>query len=115
MKEIIAIIRPRQWQNTLEKLSAAGFDAFTRQRAFGRGKQMGLRYRSANGEEGGDITFLPKWMVTLVVEDQQVDQVVDILQAANRTGDIGDGRIFVCPLEDIVRIRTNENGPLAIR
>jgi len=115
MKEIIAVIRPRQWQSTLEKLSQAGFDAFTRQRAYGRGKQMGLRYQSADGEPGAGISFLPKWMVTMVVEDEQVGQVVDILQTANRTGEIGDGKIFVCPMNEVVRVRTNETGPLAIR
>lgn len=114
MKEIIAVIRPRKWADTLEKLSEAGFDAFTRQRAFGRGKQMGLRYQGADGVMTEGITFLPKWMVTLVVEDDQADQAVSIIQAANRTGQIGDGRIFVCPLDDAVRIRTNENGSLAI-
>jgi nitrogen regulatory protein PII 2 len=115
MKEIIVVIRPRKWNETLEKLSAAGFDAFTRQRAYGRGKQMGLRYQTEQGETGERITFLPKWMVTLVVEDEKADQAIEILQKANQTGEIGDGRIFVCPLGDAVRIRTNENGPLAIQ
>ncbi len=115
MKEIIAIIRPRKWSDTLEKLSEAGFDAFTRQRAYGRGKQMGLRYHTAGNEPGEGITFLPKWMITLAVEDSQVPQVVDILQRVNRTGEIGDGRIFICPLSEAIRIRTDENGVQAIR
>ena len=114
MKEIIAVIRPRQWQSTLEKLSQAGFDAFTRQRAYGRGKQMGLRYQSADGEPGAGISFLPKWMVTMVVEDEQVGQVIDILQTANRTGEIGDGKIFTYPIGNAIRIRTGETGEKAI-
>ena len=51
----------------------------------------------------------------MVVEDAQVARVVEILQTANRTGEIGDGKIFICPIGDIVRIRTNESGALAIR
>ena len=113
MKEIIAVIRTGKWPETLVKLEAAGVVGFTRQRVYGRGKQKGLRY-TADGEENKGISFLPKWMVTVVVEDSKVDAVVEAILAANRTGEIGDGKVFVCPVADSVRIRTNEREEYAL-
>ena len=113
MKEIIAVIRTGKWPETLVKLEAAGVVGFTRQRVYGRGKQKGLRY-TADGEENKGISFLPKWMVTVVVEDSKVDAVVEAILAANRTGEIGDGKVFVCPVADSVRIRTNESSEYAL-
>ncbi len=112
IKEIIAIIRTGKWAETLVKLEEIGIAGFTRQRVYGRGKQRGLRY-SADGEDKG-ISFLPKWMVTIVVEDSKVDAVVAALIKANRTGEIGDGKIFICPVVESVRIRTNESEEYAL-
>ena len=115
LKEIIAIIRPGKWPATSAKLAEAGIVALTRHRIYGRGKQRGLRYGStAPGEEPAGISFLPKWMVHVVVEDSQVEAVVRALMEANRTGEIGDGKIFVCPVEEAVRIRTNETEEYAV-
>lgn len=113
IKEIIAVIRPGKWAETLVKLEEIGLAGFTRQRIYGRGKQRGLRY-GADGEEGKGISFLPKWMVTIVAEDSKVDAVVDALMKANRTGEIGDGKIFIGPVADSVRIRTNESDEFAL-
>ncbi len=113
IKEITAIIRPGKWAETLVKLEEIGVVGFTRQRVYGRGKQRGLRY-TADGEESKGISFLPKWMVTIVVEDSKVDAVVEALMKSNRTGEIGDGKIFICSVTDSVRIRTNESEEYAL-
>ena len=114
IKEVIAIIRPGKWVETLSKLEGVGVVGVTRQRVYGRGKQRGLRYGKEDQADRG-ISFLPKWMVTLVVEISKVDAVVEILLQTNRTGDIGDGKIFICPVLDSVRIRTNESREQALR
>ena len=108
MKEIIAIIRPGKWPETLEALEAIGIAGFTRQRVYGRGKQKGLRYSAEGGETQG-ISFLPKWMLTVLIEDSKAGSVVKALMGANQTGSIGDGKILVCDINHSIRIRTNEN------
>lgn len=113
IKEIIAVIRPGKWAETLVKLEEIGLAGFTRQRVYGRGKQKGLRY-SSDGEETQGISFLPKWMVTIVVEDSKVDAVLEALMKANRTGDIGDGKVFISSVADSIRIRTNESEEFAL-
>ena len=113
MKEIMAVIRPGKWPETLVKLEEIGIAGFTRQRVYGRGKQRGLRY-SSEADDSRGISFLPKWLVTLVVVDSKVDEVVEALMKCNRTGDIGDGKIFICPITDTIRIRTNESEEYAL-
>jgi len=113
MKEIVAIIRTGKWPETLIKLNEIGIAGFSRQRVYGRGKQRGLRYTSDIDDQRG-ISFLPKWLVMIVVEDSKVDAVVEVLLKSNRTGDIGDGKIFICPVVDSVRIRTNESEEYAL-
>jgi nitrogen regulatory protein PII 2 len=109
LKEVIAVIRPGKWSATLLKLDEAGFPAFTRHRVYGRGKQKGLEYGAAlEGTKPGAIPLLPKWMIHLIVEDFEVQKAVDIIVASNRTGEIGDGKIFVCPLAGAVRVRPGE-------
>ena len=114
IKEVIAIIRLGKWAETMHKLEEVGVIGFTRERIYGRGKQWGLRYASENQEEGG-AKFLPKWMVTLVVENSKLGAVVEILLQTNRTGEIGDGKIFICPVLDSIRIRTNESQEHSLR
>ncbi|MES2200615.1 MAG: P-II family nitrogen regulator [candidate division FCPU426 bacterium] len=105
MREICAVIRSGAWRRTLLALEAAGFGAVTRQRAYGRGKQGGLRY--GDGPEG--IRLLPKWVLTLVVEDHDVEAAVAAIMTANRTGAIGDGKIFICPLGQTISVRQEEH------
>ena len=109
MKEVIAIIRPHQWQKTKARLLEEGFTAYTVHRVYGRGRQKGLQYlKSGKIEEG--IRFLPKRMLTLFVKEEDAPAVIDLLVETNRTGEIGDGKIFVCPVDAVERIRTGETG-----
>jgi nitrogen regulatory protein PII 2 len=108
MKEIIAVIRPHKWQATKARLLERGIGAYTVQRVYGRGRQKGLLYLSKTGKVERGITYLPKRMVTLFVPDARAQEIVDLLVDVNRTGEIGDGKIFVCPVETAARIRTGE-------
>jgi nitrogen regulatory protein PII 2 len=114
MKEIIAIIRANKWQATKKLLLDKGITSYTVQRVFGRGKQKGLIYLSKSGTEVRGISYLPKRMVTLFVRDEEVSGIIDLLIGANRTGEIGDGKIFVCPLESAERIRTGEKSEAVV-
>lgn len=115
MKEIIAIIRPNQWQKTKKSLVQSGFHSFTVQRVSGRGRQKGLHYLSKTGKVEEGIRFLPKRMVTLFVNDENEREVTELIVKNNQTGEIGDGRIFVCPLDEVERVRTGERGEDVIR
>lgn len=108
MKEIIAIIRPKQWQKTKNKLMEEGFTGFTVQRCHGRGKQKGLQYLSKSGAAKEGIQFLPKRMVTILASDDEVQKITEILIEVNYTGELGDGKIFICPVENLENIRTGE-------
>ena len=110
MKEITAIIRPNLWQKTKAKLLEAGFTAFTVNRVYGRGRQKGLRYLSNSKAIVEGIGFLPKRMLTLFVPETEVPRAVQVITECNQTGEIGDGKIFVCPLENVSRVRTGESG-----
>ena len=127
MKEIIAIVRRHQVPASKKALEEAGFNALTIQSVEGRGKQKGvggwaaevdpqlnplLKYETYVPE--AVMKWIPKRMLTLAVLDNEVAKAVDALIKANQTGHIGDGKIFVCPLEEVVRVRTGENGPRAV-
>ncbi len=103
LREIVAIVRCNRWRASAEALQDTGFAALTRQRVFGRGRQRGLRHP---GGRPGDVrvSTLPKWMLTLVVEDERVDAAVAALLKANRSGDIGDGKIFVLKVSGVRRV-----------
>lgn len=110
MKEVIALLRPGKVKQTKQKLAEKGFVAFTQNHVSGRGKQMGLRY--PNGQIG--IPFLPRRMLTIFVNDGDVQQLITTLIEVNRSGEIGDGKIFVCSAENVVRIRTDELNEAAL-
>ena len=112
VKEVIAIIRPGKAKVTKQKLAAKGFVAYTEHRVSGRGKQKGLRYQPDDATLG--IPFLPKRMITVFVNDEDADPVVALFIEANKTGEIGDGKIFVCPAEEAIRIRTDERSRAAL-
>ncbi|OGR53912.1 MAG: hypothetical protein A3I11_06990 [Elusimicrobia bacterium RIFCSPLOWO2_02_FULL_39_32] len=114
MKEIIAILRPASWQKTKQALLEGGFPSFTVHRVYGRGKQKGLRYLSKTGSLEEGIFFLPKRMVTIFLEEPAVDSCIQIITKINKTGAIGDGKIFVLSLGDVERIRTGEKGSNAL-
>jgi nitrogen regulatory protein P-II 1 len=111
MKKIEAIIRPSALHSVLDGLKAVGYPGVTVSEVQGHGKQKGITesYRGQSVEG-----LLPKLVVTAVVEDKQVDKVVSIIVKTTRTGEIGDGKIFVSPVADVVRIRTGEKGNKAI-
>lgn len=115
LREVTAIVRSSKWKATAEALRDAGFVAMTRQRVYGRGRQKGLRYPSAgSGQAGAGIPVLPKWMLTLMVEDFQVDAAVAALVSANRTGEIGDGKIFISVLGNALRLSDRQEGAEAL-
>ncbi len=118
MKEVVAILRRSRMGETQRALSEAGFPGVTILDVLGRGKENGLSY-TATRESGeareASIGFLPKKMLQVVVEDEEVLRVIDVLIEKNRTGEIGDGKIFVCPLAHAVQIRTGNTGAAALR
>ncbi|KAB3547773.1 MAG: P-II family nitrogen regulator [ANME-2 cluster archaeon] len=118
MKEVIAIIRMNKIQATKDVLAEAGYTCLTATLVYGRGKQKGL-YISPLGNVKPDskkaaIRFIPKRMLNIVVDDESVPEVVETIMRTNRTGIVGDGRIFVCPIAEAVRIRTGERGDDAL-
>lgn len=112
MKKIVAIIRPFKLDEVKIALVNAGIVGMTvsEVRGFGRQKGQTERYRGSEYT----VEFLQKLKVEVVVEDGQVDMVVDKIISAARTGEIGDGKIFVSPVEQIVRIRTGEKNIEAV-
>ena len=106
MKKIEAIIQPYKLEEVKEALKGIHADGITISEVRGHGRQKGHTevYR---GQEY-NIDFLPKVKVEMVVPDARLDEVVNALSAAARSGKIGDGKIFVTPLEQVVRIRTGE-------
>ncbi len=122
MKEIIAIIRRHQVPKTKDELRNAGFPALTIQSVEGKGAQRGiggwvyeidpglnLHETHANYADP-NMKFIPKRMLTLLVEDRDVQRAVDTIIAANQTGHPGDGKIFVCPMEEVYTVRSGEQG-----
>ncbi len=115
MKEIIAVIRPERWKQTRAAIFDAGGGGVTQQRALGRGQQSGLTYLSMLSVDGPQtVGYLPKRVVSCVASSQHVDAIVSGIIKANQSGNKGDGKIFVCPIETVVRIRTAESGPEAL-
>jgi nitrogen regulatory protein PII 2 len=122
MKEIITVIRPKKVNATKEILVRLGIPSMTAIPVLGRGKQKGIdsevniEYRAGILEQNksGGMKYVPKRYLSIVVSDENVDTVIDAIIQVNRTGQIGDGKIFVCPVEDALRIRTDEQGNDAI-
>jgi len=112
LKKVEAIIRPFKLDEVKIALVNAGIVGMTvsEVRGFGRQKGMTERYRGSEYT----VEFLQKLKVEVVVENDQVDMVVDKIIAASRTGEIGDGKIFISPIEQIIRIRTGEKNQEAI-
>ncbi|WP_047982380.1 P-II family nitrogen regulator [Ornithinibacillus contaminans] len=112
MKKIEAIIRPEKFQDLRAKLSEIGISGLTITEAAGTGKQKGQKgvFRGTTFQ----IQLLPKLKVETVVENEQVDEIVAIIIEACNTGEIGDGKIFIHPIEEVIRIRTKERGAEAV-
>jgi len=112
MKMVSAIIKPFKLDEVREALSAMGVQGITVTEVKGFGRQKGHTelYRGAEYV----VDFLPKVKVEVVVKDEDVDRVVEAIVAAAKTGKIGDGKIFVTPVEQVIRIRTGETNESAV-
>ncbi len=112
MKKVEAVIKPFKLDEVREALSGIGVSGMTVTEVKGFGRQKGHTelYRGAEYV----VDFLPKIKVELVIADSQVEAAVDAIVSAARTGKIGDGKIFVMPVEQVVRIRTGETGEEAV-
>jgi nitrogen regulatory protein P-II 1 len=112
MKKIEAVIKPFKLDEVKEALQDLGVQGMTVLEAKGYGRQKGHTelYRGAEYV----VDFLPKIKVEVVVDDGQLDAVVEAITSAARTGRIGDGKIFISDIADVIRIRTGEAGPSAV-
>jgi nitrogen regulatory protein P-II 1 len=108
VKKIEAIIKPSKLEEVKEALAKAGIQGMTVTEVKGFGRQKGHTelYRGAEYV----VDFLPKIKLELLVDDAKAGQVVDVVKDAARTGRIGDGKIFVSTIDDVLRIRTGERG-----
>ena len=117
MKEVLAIIQMNKMEATKDALDVVGVSSITAYKVYGRGKQRGLQIphpSELEESEKKNMKYIPKRMISIMVEDEFVPAVVAVITKVNRTGNIGDGRIFVCPIDEAVRIRTGECGNEAI-
>jgi len=111
MKKIEAIIKPFKLDEVREALAKAGITGLTvtEVKGFGRQKGHSELYRGAEYQ----VEFLPKVKLEILVDDAQAAPIVEALEKAARTGKIGDGKIFILPIDDALRIRTGERGSAA--
>ncbi|PLX39954.1 MAG: transcriptional regulator [Deltaproteobacteria bacterium] len=112
LKLICAIVKTEKIDDLRQKLFEMGAPGITVQNVMGIGKPLGhLRYSESHG-------FVPKFFagtrVEIVAEDEQVDEIVDTITSVCRTGEVGDGKVFVWPVERVVRVRTGEKGKDAL-
>jgi len=112
MKLVIAIVKPFKVDDVKESLREVGVAGLTVSDSRGFGRQRGHTevYRGAEYQ----VDFVPKSRIEVMCDDEQVGGVIDAIVKAARTGKIGDGKIAVLPLEEVVRIRTGEHGPDAL-
>jgi nitrogen regulatory protein PII 2 len=122
MKEVIAIIRPKKVGATRDALEQLGFPSMTATAVSGRGQQRGIAAEVTPpvliegnfGATNGGMKYIPKRLLSIMVQDSDVDLVVKVIIRVNQTAQIGDGKIFVCPLDDALRVRTGEQGEKAV-
>ncbi|MCL4434913.1 MAG: P-II family nitrogen regulator [Actinobacteria bacterium] len=112
MKAIVAVIKPFRLEDVKDALQSIGVMGMTVTEAQGFGRQRGHTevYRGAEYE----VDFMPKIRMEVVVDDTMVERVVELIVDTARTGKIGDGKVWVSPIEEVVRVRTGERGPDAV-
>jgi nitrogen regulatory protein P-II 1 len=112
MKKVEAIIKPFKLEEVREALSAVGIEGMTVMEVKGFGRQKGHTeiYRGSEYT----VDFLPKIKIEVIVPDDLLSRAVEAVVKTARTGKIGDGKVFVSPVEDVVRIRTGETGEMAV-
>jgi nitrogen regulatory protein PII 1 len=103
MKMIRAIIRPERVENVVDALDKAGFVAMTKMEVIGRGKQKGIQLENIYYDE------IPKTMLLLVAEDEKAEKIVEIVTDTSYTGNFGDGKIFVSPVDEAYTVRTRSS------
>jgi len=112
MTKVEAIIKPFKLDDVKEALAKAGVQGLTVSEVKGFGRQKGHTELYRGAEYVTD--FLPKVKIEILIDGEQAAHIVDVIKEAAHTGRIGDGKIFVLPVDDVVRIRTGERGALAI-
>jgi len=112
MKKIEATIRPEKLEAVKDALDELGIPGMTVTEVSGRGRQKGITLQWRAGEYKVDL--LPKVKIELVVLDEEVSLVINTIMTRSRTGERGDGKIFVLPVEDAVRVRTGDTGANAL-
>ena len=112
MKLVTAVIKPHKWEDVREALETFGVTGMTVSEVSGYGRQKGHTevYRGAEY----DIALVPKIRIEIVVDDAEVDEVVGTLVETARTGKIGDGKVWVQPVDSVVRVRTGEKDEAAL-
>jgi nitrogen regulatory protein P-II 1 len=112
MKLVVAIVKPFKVDDVKEALREIGVAGLTVSEARGFGRQRGHTevYRGAEYQ----IDFVPKSRIEVMVDDEDLDGVIDAIVKSARTGKIGDGKVAVLPLDEVIRIRTGEHGPEAL-
>ncbi len=112
MKLVTAVVKPHKWEDVRGALEALGVTGMTVTEASGYGRQKGHTevYRGAEY----DVTLVPKLRLEVVVDDDDVADVVGVVTKAAHTGKIGDGKVWVQPVDTVVRVRTGEQGAAAL-
>jgi nitrogen regulatory protein P-II 1 len=112
MKLVTAVIKPHKWEDVRAALETIGVTGMTVSEVSGYGRQKGHTevYRGAEY----DIALVPKIRLEIVVDDQDVDAVADAIVRAAQTGQIGDGKVWIAPVETVIRVRTGDRDELAI-
>lgn len=112
MKKIEVVIRPEKVEDVKRALEDAGFMGMTLSNVIGRGRQKGITLQWRAGEY--KVEFLEKVKIQLVVDDAEKEKAITTIIEAARTGKVGDGKIFVYPVEEVIRVRTGERGKEAV-
>ena len=113
MKKIEAIIRPEKLDEVKQALADKGYIGLNIVGVTGRGVQKGIVHAGRSGQPYS-VDMLPQVKLETVIADENADEVVQIIQQAAWTGNIGDGKIFVLPVEQAIRVRTGERGEVAV-
>lgn len=112
MKKILAVIRPEKLDDVKSALEAAGYPGLMLTRIEGHGQQKGIlqQFRGRSYK----VEMLPKYKIEVVCDDSKCAQLIDAIVSSAQTGEVGDGKIFVSDISDVIRIRTKESGSAAI-
>jgi nitrogen regulatory protein P-II 1 len=112
MKSVVAIVRPEKLTDVKNALVEIGCDGMNLNEVKGRGRQLGIKERYRGSSYCVDL--IPKTRIELIVKEEDLDKVIETIVKTAKTNEIGDGKIFVSSVEDVIRVRTGENGKIAI-